>query len=81
MTAQALEGVIHPSMNLHNQNQTSFSADAFILTDKVSTATTLALLVGLVQVNFHIYRRNISISNYLVSFIVFTSWILNSLFN
>ncbi len=53
MTAQAIEGVIHPSINLTNHNQTSFSfskeSDSLITT-KISIAATLALLVGLVQV-------------------------------
>jgi len=56
MIAQAIEGVINPSMNLINHNQTFFSfsneSHSFILNEKISIATTLALLVGLVQVSF-----------------------------
>lgn len=44
MTAQGIESVIKPS------NQTSFS-DPLIINDKITAATTLALLVGFVQVN------------------------------
>jgi hypothetical protein len=57
MIAQAIESVINPSMNLINHNQTSFSfskgSDSLIINEKISIATTLALLVGLIQVNFN----------------------------
>ncbi|CAF3556212.1 unnamed protein product [Rotaria sordida] len=53
MIAQALESVIQPSMNIINNNQTSstFSnaSDLFLINEKIGTATTLALLVGIVQ--------------------------------
>ncbi len=56
MTAQAIEGVIPPSMDLMDHNQTSFSfsegSDSLIMSNKIKIATTLALLVGLVQVSF-----------------------------
>jgi len=56
MIAQAIQGVTNPSMNLINHNQTFFSfsneSHSFILNEKISIATTLALLVGLVQVSF-----------------------------
>jgi len=56
MTAQAIESVSQHSMNLINNNQ-SFSlisnvTDSFIINEKLNLATTLALLVGLIQVNF-----------------------------
>jgi len=44
MTAQGIESAIKPS------NQTSFS-DPLIINDRITAATTLALLVGFVQVN------------------------------
>ena len=56
MTAQAIEGVIPSSMHLNNHNETSFSlseaSNSLIISEKVNIATTLALLVGLVQVKF-----------------------------
>jgi hypothetical protein len=55
MTAQAIEGVIQPSINVINNNETSSllsnKSDLFIINEKISIGTTLALLVGLVQVN------------------------------
>jgi MFS superfamily sulfate permease-like transporter len=56
MTAQAIESVSQHSMNLISNNQ-SFSlisnvTDSFIINEKLNLATTLALLVGLIQVNF-----------------------------
>jgi hypothetical protein len=73
MIAQAIQGVTNPSMNLINHNQTSFSfsneSHSFILNEKISIATTLALLVGLVQVSFdnclkYLYFDLFSISYY-----------------
>lgn len=46
MVAQAIEGVIHPSTN-----SVANESDASILNSKIDAATTLALLVGLVQVS------------------------------
>jgi hypothetical protein len=56
MTAQAIESVSQQSKNLINNNQ-SFSlipnvTDSFIINEKINVATTLALLVGLIQVSF-----------------------------
>jgi hypothetical protein len=57
MTAQAIETVLPISMNSIDHNQTSFSfskgSDSLIMSNKISLATTLALLVGLVQVSFN----------------------------
>jgi len=54
MIAQAIEGVIHSPMNMFNNNQTSSNqSHSLILNERISIATTLALLVGLVQVNFN----------------------------
>ena len=55
MTAQAIEGAMSSSMNLFQMNETlsdstNPTVDA-ILSEKIGIATTLALLVGLVQVN------------------------------
>lgn len=53
MIAQAISGVIHPPIAmLHNNETFSDTSDACIIHEKISIATTLALLVGLVQVNF-----------------------------
>lgn len=57
MTAQAIQDVISPSMNLLNYNQTLKESESFLITEKVNIATTLALLVGLVQVNFENYEN------------------------
>jgi len=56
MTAQAIESVSQQSKNLINNNQ-SFSlipnvTDSFIINEKINVATTLALLVGIIQVSF-----------------------------
>lgn len=55
MTAQAIESVIQPSMNIVNNNQTlsvfSNDPETLIINERISAATTLALLVGIVQVN------------------------------
>ncbi|CAF3416321.1 unnamed protein product [Rotaria sp. Silwood1] len=54
MIAQAIEGVIPPSMSIINNNQTSsiFSNDSALLliNERIGAATTLALLVGIVQI-------------------------------
>ena len=56
MSAQAIESVSQQSMNTMNSNQSSLSIpnlfEASLINEKVNTATTLALLVGLVQVRF-----------------------------
>jgi hypothetical protein len=56
MTAQAIESVSQQSMNVINSNQSSLLvenvSDSFIMNEKVDIATTLALLVGLIQVSF-----------------------------
>jgi hypothetical protein len=59
MIAQAIEGVVPSSMNTTDSNQTSplpisFSESTISHNDdKINIATTLALLVGLVQVIDH----------------------------
>ena len=56
MVAQAIEGVLGLSVNVSNINETlSFSNESnlLIINEKVSIATTLALLVGIFQVNFN----------------------------
>ncbi len=56
MIAQAIEDVLGSSVNASNMNETfSFSNDSnsLILNEKISIATTLALLVGIFQVNFN----------------------------
>ena len=76
MTAQAIEGVIHPSIDSLDHKPMSSS----LLSDKISIATTLALLVGLVQVSLK--REEIDVIHCLVDhFIVFTIGIFNSVFN
>jgi hypothetical protein len=59
MIAQAIEDVMHPSIDLINHNHTSFSfskeSDSFIIREEINIATTLALLVGLIQVSFTNY--------------------------
>ena len=50
MVAQAIEGAIHPSVHLVQHNQTSFTSPHNTPNENISVATTLALLVGLVQV-------------------------------
>ena len=55
MTAQAIESVPQQLMNSINSNGSSlFAPDISALTvnDRISLATTLALLVGLIQVSF-----------------------------
>lgn len=57
MTAQAIEGVLTPSLTSTMYNQTSSSSDeinsnSLLINDKIRVATTLALLTGLVQVKF-----------------------------
>jgi len=56
MTAQAIESVPQQqSMNSIHNNQSSLFvpdvANSFIVNDKINVATTLALLVGLIQVS------------------------------
>ena len=57
MTAQAIEGVVPPSTNSIDQELMSISSanisNPSMMSNKISAATTLALLVGLVQVNFN----------------------------
>jgi hypothetical protein len=67
MAAQAIESVSQQSMNLINSNQ-SFSlisnvTDSFIINEKINLATTLALLVGLIQVSFARLQRKRLIMN------------------
>jgi len=56
MAAQAIESVTQQSMNLINSNQSSSlisnGTDSFIVNERINLATTLALLVGLIQVSF-----------------------------
>ena len=56
MTAQAIESVSQPLINLKYSNQTSSSmpniVDSFIINEKINVAITLTLLVGLIQVSF-----------------------------
>lgn len=57
MSAQAIESVSHTSINLINNNNQSLSllsnvADSVIINQKIGVATTLVLLVGIVQVCF-----------------------------
>ncbi|CAF1961203.1 unnamed protein product [Rotaria magnacalcarata] len=54
MTAQAIESVIQPAMNMIDGNQTmssisSSGSDLLMINERISIATTLAFLVGLVQ--------------------------------
>jgi hypothetical protein len=54
MIAQAIEGVMHSPMNMFHNNQTSSNqSHTVIMNERISIATTLALLVGLVQVMFN----------------------------
>ena len=57
MTAQAIENVIQLPTNGMRNNQTSFSfsteSDLLMTDERINLATTLALLVGFVQVNFN----------------------------
>lgn len=57
MIAQTIEGVIQPSIDMIDNNETSSSFlnefDTVLLDEKINIATTLALLVGLFQVSFH----------------------------
>jgi hypothetical protein len=67
MAAQAIESVSQQSINLINSNQ-SFSlisnvTDSFIINEKINLATTLALLVGLIQVSFARLQRKRLIMN------------------
>jgi hypothetical protein len=67
MAAQAIESVSQQSMNLINSNQ-SFSlisnvTDSFTINEKINLATTLALLVGLIQVSFARLQRKRLIMN------------------
>jgi uncharacterized membrane protein len=56
MTAQAIGTVLPLSINSVDHNQTSFSfsdqSESLIISHKISIASTLALLVGLIQVSF-----------------------------
>ena len=62
MTAQAIESVSPQSMNLIHNNQSSSDitnvTDSFIVNAKVNIATTLALLIGLIQVSFKSLQMN-----------------------
>ncbi len=62
MTAQAIESVSQQSMNVINSNQSSLLvenvSDSFIMNEKLHIATTLALLVGLIQVSFTSLTKN-----------------------
>ena len=72
MTAQAIEGVPQTSLSVANES------DASIMSDKISTATTLALLVGLVQVNLYTQELDLT-DSLLVDLVFFTIGIFNSL--
>jgi hypothetical protein len=56
MTAQGIETVSLPSMNLNYSNQSSSSisniSDSLIMNERVNVAITLTLLVGFIQVRF-----------------------------
>lgn len=81
MTAQAIEGVTHPSID-HKPMSSSFSnaSDSSLLSDKISIATTLALLVGFVQVGLN--REEIDDMDSLVDHSsVSTIGIFNGVFN
>ena len=56
MVAQAINGALPQSMDMISSNNqsvtTSDPSDSFAISEKVSVATTLALLVGLVQVGY-----------------------------
>jgi hypothetical protein len=56
MSAQAIESVSQQSMKMINSNQSSSSipdlSETSLINEKINTATTLAILVGLVQVRF-----------------------------
>jgi hypothetical protein len=62
MTAQAIDSVSSQSINLIYNNQSSSAilnvADSFISNTNVNLATTLALLVGLIQVSFTSLTKN-----------------------
>jgi hypothetical protein len=57
MTAQAIESVPQQSMNSISNNRSSLLVPAiddnsFMINNRINLATTLALLVGLIQVSF-----------------------------
>jgi len=62
MTAQAIDSVSSQSIDLIYNNQSSSAipnvADSFISNTNVNLATTLALLVGLIQVSFTSLTKN-----------------------
>jgi hypothetical protein len=62
MTAQAIDSVSSQSINLIYNNQSSSAipnvSDSFISNTNVNLATTLALLVGLIQVSFTSLTKN-----------------------
>jgi hypothetical protein len=82
MIARTIEDVSESSINPTNNHLSSVFvnvSDSFILQEKINTATTLALLVGLIQVSFECSQLLIMLL--LVVIIFFTTRFFNCLLN